>query len=310
MLDEATDGAVFLLNSPFGPGDVWDELPRTMQEELIRKHIRLYVIDADRVAIEAGMPGRINTIMQTCFFAISGVLPRDEAIAQIKDAIQSTYARKGKELVESNFAAVDRTLENLHEVVLPAAATSTREPMALVPAHAPRVRQAGDGHDDRRARQRVASQRIPCGRHLPVGDRPMGEAEHLRQRPGLEAGAVHPVRKLRDGVPARDDSRALLRRSMAGQRARRLRVRALGRPRVSQPALHAPGGRGGLHRLRALRRGVPRAKPGGGRDPRHQHGSEGTGPRARTQEPRVLRHAPRQQARGAGCGAGARARRT
>ena len=137
MLDEATDGAVFLLNSPFGPGDVWDELPRTMQEELIRKHIRLYVIDADRVAIEAGMPGRINTIMQTCFFAISGVLPRDEAIAQIKDAIRSTYARKGKEVVESNFAAVDRTLQNLHEVVLPAAATSTREPIPLVPAHAP-----------------------------------------------------------------------------------------------------------------------------------------------------------------------------
>ena len=87
MLDEATDGAVFLLNSPFGPDDVWDELPRAMQEDLIRKHIRLYVIDADRVATEAGMAGRINTIMQTCFFAISGVLPREEAIAQIKESI-------------------------------------------------------------------------------------------------------------------------------------------------------------------------------------------------------------------------------
>jgi pyruvate-ferredoxin/flavodoxin oxidoreductase len=137
MLDEATEGAVFLLNSPFAASEVWDELPRTMQLDLIRKHIRLFVIDADRVAIDAGMPGRINTIMQTCFFAISGVLPRDEAIARIKDAIQATYARKGKALVESNFAAVDRTLENLHEVVLPAAATSTREPIPLVPAHAP-----------------------------------------------------------------------------------------------------------------------------------------------------------------------------
>ncbi len=137
MLDEATDGAVFLLNSPFGPADVWDELPRTMQQELIRKHIRLYVIDADRVAIEAGMPGRINTIMQTCFFAISGVLPRDEAIAHIKTAIRSTYARKGQELVESNFAAVDRALEHLHEVAVPAEATSTRMPSPLVPAHAP-----------------------------------------------------------------------------------------------------------------------------------------------------------------------------
>jgi pyruvate-ferredoxin/flavodoxin oxidoreductase len=137
MLDEATEGAVFLLNSPFAPSEIWDELPRTMQADLIRKHIRLYVIDADRVAIDAGMPGRINTIMQTCFFAISGVLPRDEAIARIKDAIQATYARKGKELVESNFAAVDCALENLHEVVLPAAATGTRDPIPLVPAHAP-----------------------------------------------------------------------------------------------------------------------------------------------------------------------------
>jgi pyruvate-ferredoxin/flavodoxin oxidoreductase len=137
MLHEATDGAVFLLNSPFAPDEVWDELPRTMQEELVRKHIRFFVIDADRVAIEAGMPGRINTIMQTCFFAISGVLPRGEAIARIKDAIETTYARKGKELVEANFAAVDRTLDHLHEVVLPAVATSTREPSPLVPAHAP-----------------------------------------------------------------------------------------------------------------------------------------------------------------------------
>ena len=137
MLDEAAEGAVFLLNAPFAPGDVWDELPRPMQQELIRKRIRLYVIDADRVAVEAGLPGRINTIMQTCFFAISGVLPRDEAIGRIKDAIEATYARKGQELVDSNFAAVDRTLEHLHEVALPDAPTSAREPAPLVPAHAP-----------------------------------------------------------------------------------------------------------------------------------------------------------------------------
>ena len=137
MLHEAIDGAVFLLNSPVAPRDLWDQLPRSMQEALVRKHIRLFTIDADRVATEAGMPGRINTIMQTCFFAISGVLPREEAIARIKDAIRATYARKGAELVESNFAAVDRALENLHEVTLPAAATSTREPSPIVPAHAP-----------------------------------------------------------------------------------------------------------------------------------------------------------------------------
>jgi pyruvate-ferredoxin/flavodoxin oxidoreductase len=137
LLREATDGAVFLVNSPFAPEDVWDQLPRGVQEDLIRKKVRLFVIDADRVAVEAGMAGRINTIMQTCFFAISGVLPRDEAIARIKDAVVATYGRKGTELVERNFAAIDCALENLHEVPLPETATSTREPVPLVPAEAP-----------------------------------------------------------------------------------------------------------------------------------------------------------------------------
>ena len=137
MLREAIDGAVFLLNSPFGPDRVWDELPRRMQEELISKRIRLYVIDADTVAADAGMAGRINTIMQTCFFAISGVLPREEALRKIKAAIEATYGKKGRDLVEQNFAAVDRTLAYLHEVKLPAAPTSTRPRLPVVPLQAP-----------------------------------------------------------------------------------------------------------------------------------------------------------------------------
>jgi pyruvate-ferredoxin/flavodoxin oxidoreductase len=137
MLCEATDGAVFLLNSPYAAGEVWDQLPRRMQDELIRKRIRLYVIDADRVATDTGMGGRLNTIMQTCFFAISGVLPRDEAIRKIKDAIQSTYGRKGAAVVERNFAAVDRTLDHLFEVPLPAAASAIRAAAPVVPAAAP-----------------------------------------------------------------------------------------------------------------------------------------------------------------------------
>ena len=137
MLREAVDGAVFLLNSPFGADRVWGELPASMQAELIRKHIRLFVIDADTVAAEAGMAGRINTIMQTCFFAISGVLPRDVAIAKIKKSIQATYGRKGAELVEQNFAAVDRTLEHLYEVPLPSAVSSRLERPPIVPPDAP-----------------------------------------------------------------------------------------------------------------------------------------------------------------------------
>ena len=137
MLREASPGAVFLLNSPFGPAEVWDHLPRRVQEDLIRKHIRLYVIDADRVAADTGMGGRVNTIMQTCFFAISGVLPRDEAIAKIKASIAATYGRKGRKVVEQNFAAVDRTLANLYEVKLPPVPSSTRLPLPIVPPQAP-----------------------------------------------------------------------------------------------------------------------------------------------------------------------------
>jgi pyruvate-ferredoxin/flavodoxin oxidoreductase len=137
MLREAAEGAIFLLNSPHGPTRTWDELPRAVQDDIVRKRIRLFVIDADRVAADAGMAGRINTVMQTCFFAIAGVLPRDEAILQIKQSIEATYGRKGRELVEQNFAAVDQALAHLHEVSIPNMPTGTREVPPIVPAVAP-----------------------------------------------------------------------------------------------------------------------------------------------------------------------------
>ena len=108
VLEAAIPGAVFLLNSPYSAAEVWDKLPQTAQEEILRKKIEFYVIDGYTVAREAGMGTRINTIMQTCFFAISGVLPREEAIAQIKKAIKKTYGKRGEAVVQKNFAAVDR----------------------------------------------------------------------------------------------------------------------------------------------------------------------------------------------------------
>ena len=96
MLKVAEPGATFLLNSPYGPDEVWDHLPRAVQEQIIDKRLRFFVIDGNRVAREAGMGGRINTVMQTCFFAISGVLPREEAIAAIKHAIEKTYGKRGE----------------------------------------------------------------------------------------------------------------------------------------------------------------------------------------------------------------------
>ncbi len=107
MLEYAGPGAVFLLNAPLPADQVWDDLPREVQEQIIDKKLQFYVIDAYEVAKATGMGARINTIMQTCFFAISGVLPREEAIAQIKKAIKKTYGKRGEDVVQKNFAAVD-----------------------------------------------------------------------------------------------------------------------------------------------------------------------------------------------------------
>ncbi len=116
VLGYAAPGAVFLVNSPYAADAAWDHFPREVQEQILAKKLKVYTIDAYKVAREMGMGVRINTIMQTCFFAISGVLPREEAIAQIKKAIKKTYGKKGEEVVKKNFAAVDGTLEHLHEV--------------------------------------------------------------------------------------------------------------------------------------------------------------------------------------------------
>ncbi len=137
VLAAAEVGATFLLNAPFGPEEIWDHLPRQVQETIIRKKLRLFVIDGLAVARETGMGKRINTIMQVCFFAISGVLPRDEAIAAIKHAIEDTYGKRGSAAVQKNFAAVDRTLAQLHEVPLGLQANASFDILPPVAATAP-----------------------------------------------------------------------------------------------------------------------------------------------------------------------------
>ena len=137
MLRLAAPGATLLMNTRFGPDEVWDHLPRSMQLRVIALGLRLFVIDASRVAADVGLRGRTNTVLQTCFFAISGVLPRDRAIAHIKQAIRKTYGGKGDEVVQANFRAVDDTLARLFEVQAPEVATSRWEPPSVVPAHAP-----------------------------------------------------------------------------------------------------------------------------------------------------------------------------
>ncbi len=136
VLGTARQGATFLLNAPYGPDEVWDHLPRPIQKRIIDRKLKLFVIDATKVARDLGLGPRVNTILQTCFFAISGVLPRDEAIAAIKTAIEKAYGRKGGTVVEKNFAAVDAALEHLHEAKVPTTLTGA-EPPPLVPDDAP-----------------------------------------------------------------------------------------------------------------------------------------------------------------------------
>jgi pyruvate-ferredoxin/flavodoxin oxidoreductase len=137
MLQFLVPGGTFLLNAPYHPDEVWEHLPRPVQEQLIAKRARLYVVDAYKVAQTSGMRGRINTVMQVCFFAIAGVLPRDEAITAIKEAIRTTYGKRGDEIVGMNFRAVDQTLEHLHEVRVPERVTSRYDLPLPVAAHAP-----------------------------------------------------------------------------------------------------------------------------------------------------------------------------
>ncbi|MCK9282210.1 MAG: pyruvate:ferredoxin (flavodoxin) oxidoreductase [Melioribacteraceae bacterium] len=137
VLENIVDGGTFLLNSPYHQDEVWEKLPNKTQQQIIDKKLEFYAIDGNTVALNTGMGARVNTIMQTCFFAISGVLPKDEAIEQIKKSIKKTYGAKGDEVVRKNFEAVDQTLVNLFKISIPEKATSSIEIPPLVSDKAP-----------------------------------------------------------------------------------------------------------------------------------------------------------------------------
>ncbi|MGA3069846.1 MAG: pyruvate:ferredoxin (flavodoxin) oxidoreductase, partial [Terracidiphilus sp.] len=169
VVEAAMPGAVFLLNSPYSAAEVWDHLPKTTQDEMLRKKIEFYVIDGNKVARDAGMGTRINTIMQACFFAISGVLPREEAIAQIKKAIYKTYGKRGEAVVQKNYAAVDHALAHLEKVVLPSAVSSGFDLIPSISGKAPEfvrnvLGQIAGGHGDL-----LPVSAIPAGGAFPTG---------------------------------------------------------------------------------------------------------------------------------------------
>jgi len=168
VLGSAAPGAVFLLNSPYGPEEVWDKLPLEIQEVIVRQGLKFYVIDANQVARDTGMGNRINTIMQTCFFALAGILPRDEAIAQIKKAIEKTYGKKGAEIVKLNIKAVDQTLDNLYEVNV-GQANSSLHIMPSVGDAAPEFVREVEGIMLARQGDNLPVSKLPCDGTYPTG---------------------------------------------------------------------------------------------------------------------------------------------
>lgn len=161
MLKDLASGGTFLLNTSDGVDTVWDRLPRKVQEQLIQKKARFFVIDAYQVARESGMGGRINTVMQVCFFAVSGILPKEQAIEEIKQAIRQSYGKKGEEIVEMNLKAVDKTLGRLYEVPVPHRAKGAEKLPTPIPTEAPEF-----------VRNVIGPILANCGNGLPVGQFP------------------------------------------------------------------------------------------------------------------------------------------
>jgi Pyruvate/2-oxoacid:ferredoxin oxidoreductase gamma subunit len=219
MLRDLKPGGTFLLNASWAPGEVWGHLPRPVQAQLIEKKARLYVIDAYRIARDSGVGGRINTIMQVCFFAIAGILKKESAIDAIKKSIEQAYGKKGEDIVAMNLKAVDESLANLHEVPLGEQVTSTAELSAAVPGQAPDFVQKvlapmiagrGDdlgsppGHADPDRVDKAAGRDGQAGRRQGSGDGsrvPVGPARDLGE----------PVRTVVDGIHAGHDGEEHLR---------------------------------------------------------------------------------------------------
>ena len=142
VLDRVADGATMLLNSPYSAAEVWEHIPQEVQRQIIDKHLRLFVVDATQVAVDVGLGRRVNTVLQTCFFALSGVLPIDQAIGEIKASISKSYSKRGEAVIERNYAAVDAALAAMSEVAVPAAVSGTATMRLPVPVGAPEFVQA------------------------------------------------------------------------------------------------------------------------------------------------------------------------
>ena len=201
FLKNAANGATFLMNSPHPADKLWDTLPARMQQQILDKNLKLYTIDAFSVARKTGMGGRINMIMQTCFFKLAGVIPADEAIGYIKKAIAKTYAKKGQEVVDKNIAAVDATLENLHQVDTTGKTITGHAIPPVMSADAPDYVQnvlgkmmcgGATASSCQMPVDGIASNGTSCGESAPCLD-----------PPGMGSRPLHPVRQVHGRLPAR-----------------------------------------------------------------------------------------------------------
>ena len=207
MVKPLMSGGTFLLNTPYSKDESGRKLPTPLQEQLIAKKAKFYVIDATKVARDSGMGGRINTIMQVCFFALSGVLPREKAIESIKYSIKKTYGKKGEEVVAMNLKAVDNTLEHLHEVLVPKNVNGSGGLLPPVTPNAPKFVKdvlgpiaAGDGDD-------LPVSAFPVDGTFPTGHRAIRKAQPRAGHSGVGRKNLHPMPEMRGDLPARDHPR-------------------------------------------------------------------------------------------------------
>ena len=203
MLATAVEGATFLLNSPYGPDEIWDTIPVETQKQILDKKIRLFVVDAYRVAREAEMGVRINTVMQTCFFKLADVLPEEEAIARIKDAITKTYGKRGETVLKRNFGRRGRSHQRPPRGQGSRRAHLEDQPIGRFPGRRRRLHQGRPRRDHERQRRRLAGQRHARGRNLPHRHDPVREAFDRLGHPNLGQGDLHSVRTVLAGLPPR-----------------------------------------------------------------------------------------------------------
>jgi Pyruvate/2-oxoacid:ferredoxin oxidoreductase gamma subunit/ferredoxin len=298
ILKDAKDGSTFLLNSPFDdPQETWMRLPQSMQQRILDKGLKVYAINAYKVARSAGMGNRINTVMQVCFFALAGVMPKEEAIEAIKKAIRKTYGKKGEEVVAMNIKAVDSTLDNLYEVPIgtPSTDDSTH---TWVPDNAPPF--VRDVLGKMMARQGDA---LPVSALPADGTYPNGTTKYEKRNVCQEVPVWDPDVCVQCGKCVMVCPHAVIRSKVydepaSARCARQLQEHQCPRQSLERPQVHHSGGGGRLHRLRPLCGCVPRQEQGGTRQESHQHGRATAHSRARTGElgllPEVAQPRPQQ----------------